>query len=522
MPRPLRHRLLGSARWVVLGLVIFVAGGFAGHRLLGDPGFELFQDVLGTIHSQALDSVGVGDLYEIAARGMVGQLGDPYAALFSPEEMKAFSRDAIGDRYEGLGMEVGSEEGGTVIVRVFSPGPAATVGLQPGDLIVEVDGEDTNGWEPDRVTKRLRGPAGTDVSLAVERPGVDAPIRMNATRAAVHVPAVPFAVLLDGGVGYVPLQTFNQTARAELASALVKLRAEGADRFVLDLRGNPGGHLDQAIQVASLFLDPNEPVVRVEARTEDGVTYGAPHGSGVFTEPLAVLIDGRTASAAEIVAGALQDHDRALLVGQRSFGKGVVQDVVPLRHGWVIKLTTARWLTPSGRQIQKAPTNTRLAAMDSGVVAPPARTAFASDAGRRLEGGGGIVPDSVAAADTLSTPEQALLKRVADHFGDLSTAMLAMARQLQADGAITPDWHATAAQIEALRVQLADAGVAVDRAEWDAGEPLIRRLLERRVLTLGLGDAAAFRRGATADAQLGEAMRLLRASQSAEQLLGMN
>jgi carboxyl-terminal processing protease len=454
-------------------------------------------------------------MWEKAARGLVTNLNDPYAGLYSPSELASFNRNTLRNDYGGVGMQIQDQLGHFVVASVFAGSPAALGGVQAGDRIVEVDGAPTGGLKIDDVSGRLVGKPGTSVTVTYERPGVAAPLRMSFVRARVHVPAVPYAIMLDGNVGYVPLQRVNDSSAADVRGAIARLRRAGARSFVLDLRGNPGGSVEESVAISSLFLPAAEPVVTLRYRGQPP-DVSRSNGAPVLADaPLVVLIDGNTASAAEIVAGALQDHDRALVVGTTSYGKGVAQSVFPLRQGWALKLTTAAWFTPSGRSIQR-PHKTDGTPADT-VPAPDSleteaarhgRPEFRSDAGRPIYGGGGITPDVIVPADTLTTVELRFLRALAPQsqssYAALNDYALELKRAVRPDFTVRPEWR------NEWRSRMVAAGVTVPAAQYDSAQRLVDRMLEQRVATLAFGDSSAFRRSARDDSQLQRALTLLK------------
>ncbi|HYJ80173.1 MAG TPA: S41 family peptidase, partial [Longimicrobiaceae bacterium] len=409
------------------------------------------------------------------------------------------------------------------VMRVYPQTPAAGAGVRVGDRIVEVDGARVTGLALDRVTARLLGPPGTTVRVALVRRDAAGPVRVEARRAVVHVPVVPYALMLEGGIGYVPLDRFSETSAEEVARAVAGLRKVGARAFIVDLRGNGGGSLDQSIRISNLFVKKGQEILRVVYRNAPTEVYRAGEEPLLVGEPVVVLTDEGTASAAEIVAGALQDHDRAAVIGEPTFGKGLVQDLFQLDGGWALKLTTGKWYTPSGRSIQR---ERRLLA-DGSFAAPDtlpptdsalaARPVFRSDAGRRVFGGGGITPDVVVRGDTLSRAEQELFRALgtrADATNEVfSELTLELARTAARDFAATP------ALRDELFARLRREGVAVERRQFDAGAPALDRMLEGRVSSLAFGDSLSFRRGAPRDRQLQAALGLLRGSRSQAETL---
>jgi carboxyl-terminal processing protease len=284
-------------------------------------------------------------------RGELAALHDPYSTLFSKAELAKFSASIDGTAFAGVGIVLTNEpDKAWRIDRVFESGPAARAGLQAGDAIVAIDETPVAGLESDRIVALLRGKAGTVVRIAIERAG--APLGpLPVTRATITPPSVTER-LLSGDVGYVALRSFDLTAADELRAALGRLADKGARATIFDLRGNGGGYESAAVHVASLFV-PNGPVVAFEERRGKRHVRAA-DGKALPSRPLVVLVDGDSASAAELVAGAIRDRGAGRLVGTKTYGKGVVQTMFPLPDGSAIKLTTARYFTPSGRNIDRA------------------------------------------------------------------------------------------------------------------------------------------------------------------------
>ncbi len=503
------RRILAALGFVALGAVL---AGFLGHGSSQRDGARLLDQVVARLQREAIDTLSLDDIYEKAARGLVQGIDDPYAALFSPQELARFNRESLGNAYGGVGMLIEDQNGTFVVARVFPNSPGEAGGVQAGDRIVEVDGAAVRGLKLEQVSRKLLGTPGSEVQVTFLREGVDAPVRQKFTRALVHVPSVPYTLVMGNGVGYVALQRFNETASDELGTAVQSLVDRGARGLVLDLRGNPGGELEQAIKVASLFLPPGRDVVAVRYRARPAELRRTGGMPVTATLPLVVLTDGGTASAAEIVAGALQDHDRGLLVGGTSFGKGVVQTLFPLDGGWMLKLTNARWFTPSGRLIQRD-----RKATDTLALADSLRPAFRTDAGRTVLGGGGIVPDVKVAADTLSTPEQVLNRALLKRARETSQVLGEMARELKPG--LTPAFRVQPAWRDTLYRRLVRAGVEATRPQFDAARPLVDRLLEQRLARTAFGDSAAFRRFAPEDAPLRRALDLLGGARTQADLL---
>ncbi|HEX8360155.1 MAG TPA: S41 family peptidase [Longimicrobium sp.] len=511
--RAARRTLLRSA--VAAMVLPVLAGGFMLQRQAND-GERLFYEVFTRIASRGVDTVSEDSLYEKAARGLLHGIGDPYAELYTPKELAAFQREGLRNGYGGLGMLLERVRDTTVITRVYPGNPAERAGVRVGDRVIAVEGRRVIGLPLDSVTSRVLGPPGTPVRVTFVRPG-EAPVDRQVSRAIVHIPVVPYNTVLQGDVGYLPLDRFSEASGEEVARAVDALRAKGAKSLILDLRGNGGGSLEQSIRIGNLFLARGQEILQVRYRDRSPEVYRSEGGPLATGEPIVVLTDGGSASASEIVAGALQDHDRAVVIGTPSFGKGLVQELFPLPNGYAMKLTTAKWYTPSGRSIQRdrrVSENGRLlpdtaAPSDSALARLPE---FRSDAGRVVRGGGGITPDLVVRPDTLAGGERALVQALSARAAVVNEALTELAlvwgRTARPGFAVAPEWR------EALFARLAARGVPVDRAVWTAGLPLIDRLIADRVTSLALGEEASFLLTVPRDAQLQAALRVLRGART--------
>jgi carboxyl-terminal processing protease len=503
-----------TAAVTTLLLVPIVAGGFLLQAPPVRASARLFDQVRTLVETRYVDSVPDTQLFEKAARGLVRELNDPYSELLTPKESESFNRSTNG-RYGGTGMLLEEQKGiGVIVSRVFPHTPAEAAGVQEGDRITAIDGVSTQDWEIGKVSDKLRGTPGSQVSVTYARPGVSEPIKLRFTRAVVHVPAVAYTGVFTGNVGYIPLQTFNENTAEEVSEAVETLEKQGAKGIVLDMRDNGGGIVDQALAVSSLFLQEGQEIVSVRARNTDPEIARA-HGEHLSSNiPLVVLLDGGSASATEIVAGALQDHDRALIVGTTSFGKGLVQSVFPLDGGYFLKMTTGKWYTPSGRSIHRERTllpdgrfvETHPDSLETD-SARKSRPAFTSDAGRTVYGGGGITPDVIVADDTLSTNEQEFLHSIAAKGQIVQTELENYAFELK--GTVKPHFVAPASWTTELERRLTAKGVKIESKYDAAAARLLGRELEHRVARLAFGDFAAKEREVPTDRQLKEAMALL-------------
>jgi carboxyl-terminal processing protease len=500
---------------VFMIMIPAMAGGWVLRGNLPDSGPRLFAEVLQIIGRDAIGGLSEDEVYRRAARGLIERLDDQYAELYSPEELARFSREQLGAAYGGLGMQIEDQDGVVTVTRVFPNTPAESGGVRAGDRILAVDGQSTRGLKLEEVSKRLIGVAGTKVDVAFSRAGIPEPLRGTYTRAVVHIPAVPYALLLDGGVGYIPLQKFNESATNDVRAAVRQLQAQGARSYILDVRGNGGGSLDESLMISNLFLAPGQELARVEYRNKEPDIYRARNGTLLAEAPMIVLTDGYSASASEIVAGALQDHDRALVLGTGSFGKGLVQQIYTLNGGWAMKLTTGKWFTPAGRSIQRERGDDGMPIEDDNTDKPVYRSA----SGRTIYGGGGITPDLLVRPDTMDTAEQDFMRLVGTKGQQVYVAVydqaIALKDGVSADFTVEPQWR------DELFTRLQAAEVPIARKQFDDARPLIDRMLEQRVAGLAFGDSASFRRFVPYDAQLRTAVDLLKQVQTQKEIFAL-
>lgn len=505
--------------WTVALALPLALGAFVWQSERLRASLELFSQVVRMVETTALDSLPQDEIYERAARGLIKEIGDPYAAILSPEELASFERNSLGNRYAGTGITIRNLRGQITALRVTAGGPAQRAGIQAGDRILAVDGTPVEGVTTDSVSRLLLGVPGTRVTVTYARAGETEPAHVGIERAVVKVPAVPYAVLLEDGVGYIPIQRFNDVAAADLATAVLRLERQGARGLILDLRGNGGGSLDQALQMSSFFLPDGAEIARVQHRGKEPEVYRAERPPLVAEAPVVVLVDGASASASEILAGSLQDHDRALIVGTRSFGKGLVQTQARLPSGWAVRLTTGKWYTPSGRSIQaehEGMNDGRFVSSDTVANRPM----FRSVSGRPIVGGGGVTPDVVVRQDTASSAERELARAMGNQIPLMQDLILEVAREVAGsvqDGgfAVAPAWRNT------LRTRLAANAVVIADSIWAPAEAVVDRLIGNQVAGLAIGDSVAFLRQAPADAQLRTARDLILRANNRTALLGL-
>lgn len=356
-------------------------------------------------------------LSKYAISGMLKTL-DPHSDYLDPKSFKEFNEKQH-NQYFGIGALIGTRHKVTYILEPFKGSPASRAGLRYGDQIVGVDDKDTSTWSSDKVRQLLLGERGTQINVSVKRLGVAEPIKMSITRDGIPRPSIPVVYMARPGIGYIGMTAgFQSTTARELAVAMANLREQGAESFIIDLRGNGGGYLDQGVRVCDQILQRGQKIVTQKGRSNLGfdeeyfVRVGASENF-----PLVVLVDRQTASASEIVAGAIQDHDRGLIIGEQSFGKGLVQRIFPLVNGGGLILTIAHYYTPSGRLIQRDYSNgsmfeyyfRRSADGDNAGASPKRTEQRQTDLGRTVYGGGGIEPDIKLESSEYMTPMQVRL-----------------------------------------------------------------------------------------------------------------
>jgi carboxyl-terminal processing protease len=479
-------------------------------------GAQLFESVFRRIQNDYVDAVTDSALYRKSVDGMLYELRDPYSTFLPPDRFARLNETTSGN-YAGLGVEVDLRDGWLIVVAPMPGGPAERAGLQAGDRIVELAGKPTKGWTIEEASKVLRGKPGSTVTLKLERPGVSTPIDLRVQRTTIHQSAVRRASLLADGVGYIDLKAFSDSTAKELNGAIASLLSRGMKTLVLDLRTNPGGLLNQGVRVSDLFLNPGQKIVSMRGRLPDANREYADTAKQRWPQlPLIVLVDGRSASAAEIVAGALQDHDRAVLIGTPTYGKGSAQSVIPFGADGGLKITTARWFTPSGRSIAR-----KLPADDDSDDAPlPGRQRFRTDAGRTVYGGGGITPDVIAGDSTTPAGEANLLRALGANAGHFRDAVTDYALNLKATHAVTsPDFVVTPAMREEVWQRMKARGIDIPRVVYDEAEPLVSRVIAFDIARYVFGSEAEFQRRASVDKPLQKALELARGAKTEDDLL---
>lgn len=490
---------------------------------------RLFEDVLAHLADYYVDSLDERQLYQMAIDGMVRELHDPYSVFLDQRDIRSLSEATTGN-YGGLGIQIEVRDGAILVVAPLPDTPAERAGITTGDRIIEVNGQSTARWNQDQAVRALRGPEGTQVTIRVARPGVPELISYQLTRARIHARSVRLSMMLGDRVGYVELQNFTQATQRELSAAIDSLRGGGMRSLILDLRNNPGGLLDEGIAVSDLFLDRGQAVVETRGRARGASRTFTDTQPQRFPDlPIVVLVNGASASASEIVAGALQDHDRALLVGTPTFGKGLVQTVFQLSNDAALKLTTARWYTPSGRSINR-PGRTeeeqeRLAEAGDTARADTTRRleTFRTSHGRAVLGGGTITPDVVIRADSADLEAarrlDAVLGRNVTKYWD---AVAALALDVRARRAVqSPTFVVTPEISSAFLRLLGERGVTLDRTVIEATQSFIDRQLGYQIARYVFGRAGEVRRMASEDRTMSEAVRFAGRARTPSELLAL-
>jgi carboxyl-terminal processing protease len=519
--------------WIptAIGLIAVVTGGWFIQQ--GGQGSvyaksRLFQDVLRTVSDRYVEEIDPSELYDKAVDGFLEQLGDPHTTLLRPEDYADLRLSTTGN-YGGLGIRIDQKDEWITVVQTLPNTPAERSGLRPGDRLIEVDGESMRGWNPDKAVSVLRGQKGSAVNLKIRRIGVSEPIPVRVVRDEIHVVYVT-AFMLEPGIGYVRHQQFSANSADEIRVEIDRLEEEGMTRLILDLRGNPGGILEEGVAVSDIFLDNGSEVVETRSRVPDqNDAYFAERSQANPDLPVVVLVDAFSASASEIVAGALQDHDRALVIGEPTFGKGSVQTLYPLNNGNYLKLTTARWYTPSGRSIQRdyQAGEHPLLARGGAVGEPDERSASAGEvyftnSGRKVFGGGGIMPDLIVRNDTTTLVERDFRNSLGDQLADYYDAVFRFA-VAYADGhpGLQPNFEITTTMLGELYAWLEDSGIAADRELYDGSRRLIKRELGVQLATVAFDEATSVRRRLVLDRQVDTAAELLSEGATQDQLFAV-
>jgi carboxyl-terminal processing protease len=492
---------------------------------------RVLEEVMERVESSFVEEVDATALTSSAIDAIIRDLGDPHTSFIQAADYENLRIRTEGE-YGGVGLEVTDGAQYVTVVSAIPGGPSARAGIRAGDRFYEIDGAPADTLLTDAAVMMLRGRPGTTVDVKMLRPGMDEPISFTIEREVIRLMAVPFSMMLDDDVGYVPLSAVQETSSDEVSSAVDSLQAQGMRALIFDLRGNPGGLLDEGIAVSDLFLEPGQAIVETRGRAagQNG-TYDARLPDRYPGLPIVVLVDGSSASAAEIIAGALQDHDRAVVIGQTTYGKGSVQSLYPLTGGDVLRLTTARWYTPLGRSINLDRTDVhpdttempRLSLTGQTVELPSlgGRPEYTTGSGRLVYGGGGIPPDLFVAPETLEAPEVRGAQRLFMSAGAFTQAIFngAVAYQ-RAQPDLEPGFALSDADLDVFFDELMEWDASVSREDFELAERYVRYHLEREIAHQKWGEAGQFRQSLRYDRQVSRALEVLRDVRTPGELLG--
>ncbi len=492
-----------------------LAGGVAGESTQkefagADKFISRYTSLLRLVMDNAPQKAEPADLVYSSLDGMLALL-DPHTSFMRPESF-AHMREHQQGTFHGIGVIISMRGGKITVITPVEGTPAARLGLRAGDVIETVDGVSTDGMDIDEAARRLRGPEGTKVRITVSRPGLAAPLDLTIERAKVASDSVRYAMMLDKDTAYIRVNDFIRSTGDEVRQALVKLQKDGANRLLLDLRDNPGGLVDAAVATAAIVLEPGQEVFSTKGRTADSFQdYRVPPDGPHFTGPLVVLVNRGSASASEIVAGAVQDHDRGIVVGETSFGKGVVQTIFPVRDSGLV-LTTAKYYTPSGRCIQRDFDSFftyihRESGEEKEAQAQPKGPVFLTDSGRKVFGSGGITPDHEVRLGEYSERMARLLGNTAFFHFAISTLAdqpdkAAAARAFTVNGDVIKAFRARVIQEKWLPEADIDAALAdpTDRKEIEVA-------LRSEVLNSGVSLSEGYRAFLATDEQVQDALK---------------
>jgi carboxyl-terminal processing protease len=489
--------------------------------------------ILGAVYERVyynyVDDVEPNELLEAGISGMMDYL-DEHSQYLPPVHYDDLMMSTEGE-FGGLGITINVRDHFPTVVSPIEGTPAFLMGIQGGDKIIAIEGETTRDFTSNEAVKLLRGEPGTAVNIDIEREGFDKPIPLTIVRDIIKVESVPYAFMIDD-IGYVRIQNFARTTADELSTAFDQLEAAGARGILLDLRWNPGGLLDAACAVSEMFLDQGDLIVYTKGRlrNQNRSYYSEEHGKpGVETLPLIVMINGASASASEIVSAAVQDHDRGLVVGKTSFGKGSVQTVFPLTEDRALKLTTAKYYTPSGRSIHKDRHTDDSIDLTETATDDPAdaveddlkdKEQFQTDSGRIIYGGGGISPDIEIEQPFLGDFEVAIERDYSlFQFSTKWAAHHEVTRDLVPDQAMLEEFHAFLETREKLPEYLEVYELTLTPELLAEERDYIVKGLRRELMRLKFGQEAAYKVAIEDDVQLQEALELFRNATTTAELL---
>ena len=500
--------------FIVIPAVILLSalvGGFYGPKVTAENevgsseiqnSLQTITKVLQTVEDNYADPVDAEKaIYNGAIPGMLRSL-DPHSNFFDPKSF-ALLREEQRGRYYGVGMTVTPRNGKTIVLAPFVNSPAYKAGLRPGDVIAKVNDTSTDGLNTTEVAELLKGPKGTTVRIQVTREGSADPLNFVIVRDEIPRSSIEHSFFIAPNIGYLRISSFNETTSQELRDKLRELNPSTLKGLVLDLRNNPGGLLAEGVNVSDMFLEKGQLIVSHRGRSSREKRYVATRGNRGYNFPLVVLINRFSASAAEIVSGAIQDHDRGLIVGESSFGKGLVQTVYPLSENSGLALTTAKYYTPSGRLIQREYSGVSLYDYyyHKENVDPSHAEVKSTDAGRTVYGGGGITPDVEVLPEKLNPFQENLIRKYI--FFNFTK------RYLAENGTISRNFEVNDAVLERFRKFLREQGVSFQESEITANLDYVRNTIKMELYLTVFGMDEAYKLEAAADVQVKKSIQLL-------------
>jgi carboxyl-terminal processing protease len=464
-----------------------------------------FTRVLDVVQSNYADPVDVDKtVYQGAIPGMLRML-DPHSNFFDARQFALLREDQRG-KYYGVGMVIAPRENHTIVMSPYVGAPAYNAGIRPGDVIAKVDEKATDGLTTSEVADLLKGPKGTVVKITVSREGYTEPLIFTVTRDEIPRHSVEIAFMLKPGVGYVRLTQFNETTDREIADALKMLGANSLDGLILDMRGNPGGLLNEAVAVGDMFLEKGQLIVSYHGRSAPERRFVALRGNQGLTVPLVILVNNNSASAAEIVTGAVQDHDRGLVVGETTFGKGLVQTVTPLAENTGLALTTARYYTPSGRLIQRDYKSISLYEYHYERKVPEHPSEIRqTDSGRQVTGGGGITPDIIVDAPKLNKFQESLYRNEVFFPGEQGVGGFTRSF-LGTKPSVTHSFEVDDHVIKEFKDYLSKHNVKYSETEYSENVDWMKRKIKQEVFMSAYGTQEGFKVLLEADPQVQKAV----------------